>query len=192
MRLNAFLICLALGSILFFCIVALTAFSIGSWEGVSAVSGLIAALAAFAIPISFAFIARRQEQLRDREADKQSAVTATREVFGQWQTYNLAVAGGSIGREAIRDKDFDGLSDQELKELHLIFFKMTLLHQLWIALGTGALEDLAAKAMMKQIGLTCRENSKLYRTAIKGRGYSEKFLDELEQYIGVQATIDNH
>ncbi|UAJ10640.1 hypothetical protein [Polymorphobacter megasporae] len=151
------------------------------WVILEAISTTVAAIAVVAIPIVLAYAARQQENARTEQDDKQSQATTTREVFGQFQIYNLKVASGSITRDAIRDNDFEGLNNQELKELHIIFHKMTLIYQLWIAHGTGSWADRAAETAVQQIGKTCRENPKLYRIAIRERGYGEDFLAHLER-----------
>lgn len=162
------------------------------WQIVEALATCIVALGTILIPIFIdrhgsrleaqrELAAKEDERLRNNSFAEHQARTAKREVMEQWQSYNLAVAGGSIGSEALSDRDFDGLDPDQIKQLHVIFFKLTLLHQLWVALDGSVFEDKQAQALINQIGPTCRENPRLYAIATNNRGYSREFLAVIDK-----------
>ena len=162
------------------------------WKAVEAIATCLLVLVTVCIPVALAIYAVRLDRTREKRQNADEASRVNREVFGQWQAYNLAVASGDIVLHALPDEAFQCLDHKQLKQLHIIFFKLTLLYQLWLAHGDSLNEDPQAEAMIKQLAPNCQEDYALYQIATKDRGYSQEFLEVMKRHrtVVLQTTVN--
>ena len=180
------LIWLAVGG--FFAVLGIeTAIGIGlrfGSDGVSAYASLIAAGAAIAIPIVLARSASVDAEATKRRTEKMAEVAAMHEIIQQYQSYNLAVASGQIARVDLPDTAFGELEDSEIRQLHVMFFRLTALDQLYYALKEQSVDPEWANTIIRDIGTLCRADPRLYALATTNRGYTDEFLAHLNQVCG--------
>lgn len=148
-------------------------------DAVNGFAALIAAGAAVSIPIVLARSAEKQAAAAQDRASQLDQVAAMHEMIGQWQNYNLAVATGQVKRSDIVDKQFAELSDAEMRQIHLIFFKVTALDQLHFAMKNNSIHPEWADQMLCDIGKIAAEDERLFNIALDERGYTDDFKEAL-------------
>ena len=92
------------------------------WHAIEALATCCLVIATIGVSALLAVYERRFTLAREAAAAKDRVSTISREVFGQWQTYNLAVANGWLTLKALPDDDFKGLDEFQVKRLHVVFF----------------------------------------------------------------------